>query len=122
MRRRTGLIVACVLVVAVPLLGYPAGLLARGGAVFPGSGSVCAPEAVPGRKVDVVFGRFAEMRDAVELGERARAVGFRGTEAVQDGCGRVVVRLHGVDSVEVGNEIRAEAATVGLHVKLELSR
>jgi hypothetical protein len=120
--RYTAAVVLAGATVAVPLLGYPAGLLVRGGAVFPGSGSVCAPAAAPGRKVDVVFGRFVEMRDAVELRERARAVGFRGTEAVQDGCGRVVVRLHGVDSVEVGNEIRAEAATVDLHATLELSR
>jgi hypothetical protein len=119
---RNGWFVACAIVIAVPLVGYPAVLLARGAVVFPTSAAACTPAPVADEKVDVVFGRFDSMQAALALRDRALGAGFQGTEAVTDRCGRTVVRLHGIESIDVGHEIQQEAATVDLHPSLELSR
>jgi hypothetical protein len=120
---RRSTIVCCALIVAVPLLGYPLALVATGGLPrFPTRAAACAPAPVGGQKVDVVFGRFDSLAPALPLRDRVLGFGFQGTEAVPDGCGRIVVRIHGVESIEVGKEIQAEAATVGFHPSLELSR
>jgi hypothetical protein len=110
-------------ILGVPLAGYPLALVASGGAPsFPSAVFQCAPPAVEGQKVDVVFGRFDTLRESIALRDRALSVGFQGTEAVPDDCGRVVVRIHGIKSIKVGKEIQAEAATVDLKPDLELSR
>ncbi len=120
-RRR--IIVSCAVIVGVPLLGYPLALAARGGVpTFPSRAAECAPPAVEGQKVDVVFGRFDTLAESATLQGQAIHFGFMGTEAVPDGCGRFVVRMHGMDSIKVGKEIQAEAATVGLKPTLERSR
>jgi hypothetical protein len=120
---RRSIILSCSLIVAVPLLGYPLALVATGGLPrFPTHAAACAPAPVGGQKVDVVFGRFDSLDEALPLRDQALGFGFQGTEAVPDGCGRVVVRLHGIESIEVGKEIQAEASTVDLHPRLELSR
>ena len=120
---RRQVIVTCAVVVCVPLVGYPLALVAHGGVpTFPSRASECSPPALEGQKVDVVFGRFDTLAESVVLRDRALSVGFMGTEAVPDGCGRFVVRMHGMDSIKVGKEIQGEAATVNLSPKLELSR
>jgi len=120
-RRRV--IVTCAVIVGVPLVGYPLALVASGGVpTFPSRAAECAPQAIEGQKVDVVFGRFDTLGESIPLRDRALSVGFQGTEAVPDGCGRFVVRIHGIDSITVGKEIQAEAATVDLKPGLERSR
>ena len=69
--------------------------------------------------MDVVFGRFDDPEAAAETSDRAVAVGFIGTEALPDGCGRWKVVLEGVPSLETAREIQAEAATVDLRPTLE---
>jgi len=54
------------------------------------------------------------------LRDRSLEVGFQGTEAAQDGCGRVRVAVDGIPSIAVGEEIVREARTVGLAPTLEL--
>jgi hypothetical protein len=120
---RRQVIATCAVIVGVPLLGYPLALVANGGAPrFPSRFAACEPAPVEGQKVDVVFGRFATLRESLALRDKALSVGFSGTESVPDGCGRIDVRIHGIESIKVGKEIQAEAATVGLKPWLELSR
>jgi hypothetical protein len=76
--------------------------------------------AVEGQHVDVVFGRFDDPESAVEARDRVVGVGFVGTDALGDGCGRWKVVLGGVPSLEIAREIQAEARTVDLDPTLEL--
>jgi hypothetical protein len=77
--------------------------------------------AVEGQRVDVVFSRFGDPDSADELRDHVLAVGFRGTEAIPDGCGRWKVVLESVPSLEIAGEIQTEAGMVDLHPTLELS-
>ena len=106
-------------IVLVPLLGYPLVTLAGGSPRFP-SRDECVRSPVEGQPVDVVFGRFDDPEVAAETSDRVVAVGFIGTEALPDGCGRWKVVLEGVPSLETAREIQAEAATVDLRPTLEL--
>ena len=108
-----------VAIVLVPLLGYPLVTLAGGSPRFP-SREECVRSAVEGQPVDVVFGRFGDPDSANETRDRVVGVGFIGTEALPDGCGRWKVVLESVPSVEIAREIQAEAATVDLRPTLEL--
>jgi hypothetical protein len=110
------------LVVAIaitPLLVYPIVSVAGGGPRFPARAE-CIQPAVEGRQVDVVWGRFDDSMEADALRERVVAVGFVGTEALPDGCGRWKVELDGVPSIEVAQEVQKEAASVDLRPTLEL--
>lgn len=108
-----------VAVVLVPLLAYPLATLAGGEPRWP-SRAECVHRVVEGRPVAVVFGRVDDPLAADELRDRVLAVGFKGTKAVADGCGRWKVVLDGVPTVTVGRGILAEAQTVRLRPTLEL--
>jgi hypothetical protein len=108
-----------VAIVVVPLLGYPLVTLAGGSPRFP-SREECVRPPVEGKPVDVIFGRFDDPELAAETRDRVVAVGFTGTEARPDGCGRWKVVLEDVPSLETSREIQAEAATVDLRPTLEL--
>jgi hypothetical protein len=108
-----------VAVALVPLVGYPIVTLAGGGARFP-SRHDCVRAAVSGEPVDVVYGRFDDPVAAQELLDRVLAAGFRGTQVTFDACGRWVVVLKDVPSLEVARGVREEAVTVGLAPTLEL--
>jgi len=108
-----------VAIVLVPLLGYPLVTLAGGSPRFP-SREECVRSPVEGQPVDLVFGRFDDPEVAAETADQVVAVGFIGTEAFPDGCGRWKVVLGGVPSLETAREIQAEAATVDLRPTLEL--
>jgi hypothetical protein len=108
-----------VAIVLVSLLGYPLATLAGGSPRFP-SRQECVRSAVEGQPVDAVFGRFDDPTSAVEARDRVVGVGFIGTEALPDGCGRWKVVLEGVPSLETAREVQNEAATVDLRPTLEL--
>lgn len=106
-------------IVLVALLAYPIVTLAGGAPRFP-TRSECVRPAVEGRSVDVVFGRFDDPLSAAELRDQTVSVGFIGTEALPDGCGRWKVVLEDVPSVDTAREIQREAGTVDLEPTLEL--
>ncbi len=115
-----GRVAVAAAIVLVPLLGYPLVTLAGGSPRFP-SPEECVRLPLEGKPVDLVFGRFDDPDSAVELRDRALSVGFIGTEALADGCGRWKVVLENVPTVAVAREIQEEAATVDLRPTLELA-
>ena len=115
--RRIGLAAA---IVAVPLLAYPAAILAADGLPRFPSRDECVRPAVRGQPVDVVFGRTDDAVSATDLRDRIVSVGFPGTEVVPDGCGRWKVVLEKVPSLDVARGVQREAATVDLAPTLEL--
>lgn len=116
MNRRAWLVAAVAL---IPLLVYPLASVAGGGLRFP-TPTECIRPAVDGEPVAAVFGRFDDPAEAEALRDSVVAVGFVGTEALPDGCGRWKVELDGVPSVEVAQELQKEAASVDLRPTLEL--
>lgn len=106
---------------AVVLLGvsYATVAFAGGGTYFP-SERDCVIAPVDGQPVQVVFGYRETFPEAIELRDHALEVGFLGTEASQDGCGRVRVAVGDVPSIRVGEEIVENARGVGLDPTLEL--
>ena len=115
----TGRLWAAVVVVLVPLLAYPIVTLSGGAPRFP-TRDECAHPAVEGAPVDIVYGRLDDPLEASRLRDRVVAVGFIGTEAVADGCGRWKVVLENVPSLEVAREVQEEAKGVDLSPTLEL--
>jgi hypothetical protein len=107
------------LVVVGLALVYPVVTLATGGGpTFP-TRDDCVREATANGEVDAVFGYFDSEAEAVEVRDRALEVGFTGTEAAWNGCGRVRVAVGPFPSVEVGQEFVEQARGVGLEVTLE---
>ena len=111
---------AAALVVAAPLLGYPAVVLADG-ARFP-SRDACVQIAPKGstETLDLVFGRRDTPREAEALRERVAGVGYVDAEVHLDGCGRWEVLYDGIETWEQGVSSRAEARGAGLDAELEL--
>lgn len=114
----TGRVGVAAAIVAVPLLGYPLVTVAGGSPPFPRD--ECARPAVDGQPVEVVYGRFDHPDAAAGFRDRVLELGFQGTEVMFDGCGQWKVVLEGVPSVEIAHELQAEAATVDLHLTVEL--
>lgn len=114
--------IVAALVVAIPLLAYPALVLADG-ARFP-SRDDCISVAAPNEEgeLDLVFGRRDTPADAEALLERVRGVGYVDAELRRDGCGRWIVLYDGIESYEQGLESRAEARRAGLDAELELEQ
>ena len=107
-------------IAAIPLLLYPLASVVGGAPRFP-SRDDCVRPAVEGQPVDLVYGRFDSPYEAQKfLEERVLASGFQGTEMLPDDCGRWRVVLTGVPSIEIAEEVRAEARTVELDPHLEL--
>jgi len=107
---------AAILVAALAV--YPAVTIARGKPRFP-SADDCVRAPVEGQKVRVVFGYRDTYPEAIAVRDRALEVGFQGTEAAQDGCGRVRVFLDDVPTRKIGEEIVREANTVDLQPTVE---
>ena len=106
-------------IVMAPLLGYPVFALAGGLPHFPADGD-CGPPPEEGRPVNVVFDRFDSPVEAEKERERVLAFGFVGTNVEPDDCGRWLVVLGNVPSVEVAREVAEEARSVDLDPALEL--
>jgi hypothetical protein len=104
--------------VALALVAYPAITVAGGSPRFPGYDDCIAPP-VESRRVRVVFGYAETYPQAIEIRDQALRVGFEGTEAAQDGCGRVRVALDDVPSLEIGQDVVEEARRAGLFPTLE---
>lgn len=111
---------AAALVLAAPLLGYPAVVLADG-ARFP-SRDDCVQLAPQGstEALDLVFGRRDTPREAEALRERVAGVGYVDAEVYLDGCGRWEVLYDGIETWSQGVSSRAEARGAGLDAELEV--
>ena len=114
---------AAAAIVAVPLLGYPALVLAGGGAKFP-SPDDCVHVAKPGESgdLDLVFGRRDTPAEANRLLEQVRGVGYVDAQVQADGCLRWKVVYTGIESYEQGASSRPEARGAGLDAELEIER
>lgn len=106
--------------VAALALVYPIVTLATGDPTFPERDDCARPAPADG-EVDAVFGYFESEAEAVEARDRALEVGFTGTEAEWNGCGRVRVAVGPFPSLQVGREFAEQARGVGLEVTLEPS-
>jgi hypothetical protein len=107
------------LVVAVAALAYPLAVLAFAGAPDFPSRDDCVLAPTGEGEYQVVFGYRDSELEALELRDRALAVGFQGTEISRDGCGRVRVAVDDIPSREVGEEVIRQARTVDLEPTLE---
>ena len=120
MRRSTARLVAAAIVV-VPLVGYPAVVLADG-ARFP-SAEDCVHVAEPGAtgNLDLVFGRRDTPAEADRLLEQVQRVGYRDAEVQGDGCLRWKVVYTGIESYAQGASSAAEARGAGLRPQIEIA-
>jgi hypothetical protein len=105
-------------VVGAVALAYALAVLAGGAPRFP-SRSECVHPARADGNLEVVFGRFERAAEASELLEKVLAVGFKGSQVEPDGCGLLKVAVHGIPTLAVGEEVLAEARSVGLDPSLE---
>lgn len=105
----------------VVALAYPLGVVAGGLPRVPSRADCVRPATHEGEGLEVVFGHLSSLREATDLQARALKVGFQGTQVTHDGCGRYKVAIPGVPSIKVGEEIIAEARSVGLEATLEQS-
>lgn len=108
-------------IVVVPLLAYPAALVA-GGVRFP-SREDCVRVAPVGStaELDLVFGRRDTPAAAEELRAKVAGVGYVGAEVRPDACGRWEVVYDGIDNYAQGASSAAEAHGAGLEAWLEIA-
>jgi hypothetical protein len=113
---------AAVAIVAIPLVLYPAVVLAGGGATFPMPPS-CVRIAPVGStdELDLVFGRRDTETAAEVLAEKVRGVGYSLAEARPDGCGRWKVVYDGIDDYAQGASSAEQARAAGLEAELEIA-
>jgi hypothetical protein len=119
-RRSTARLVAAAIVV-VPLVGYPAVVLA-GGARFP-SAEDCVHVAAPGATgdLDLVFGRRDTRAEADAFLAQVRKVGYVDAQVQEDGCLRWKVVYTGIESYAQGASSAAEARGAGLDPRIEVA-
>lgn len=112
--------VAASLVLAVPLVGYPAAVAADG-MRFP-SQSDCVRIAPTGSTdpLDLVFGRRDSPDEAEALREKVAAVGYVDAEVRPDGCARWKVLYDGIAFYAQGESSRTQARGAGLEAELEI--
>ena len=118
-RSRTKLLAAAI--VAVPLVVYPAVVLANG-VHFP-SADDCVHVAKPGEQgdLDLVFGRRDTPAEAEQLLQQVQHVGYVDAEVQADGCLRWKVVYTGIESYEQGASSAAEARGAGLSPQIEIA-
>jgi len=116
---RTAVLLATAIMV-VPLVGYPL-VVGADGVRFPSvDDCVRVAERADEGELDLVFGRRDTPKEAAELLDRVRGVGYVDAVVLGDGCGRWKVLYDGIESYEQGLESRAEARGAGLEAELEL--
>ena len=120
MRRSTARLVAAA-IVAVPLVGYPAVVLADGARVP--SAEDCVHVAQPGATgdLDLVFGRRDTPAEADELLAQVQKVGYVDAQVQGDGCMRWKVVYTGIESYAQGASSAAEARGAGLDPRIEIA-
>ncbi len=107
--------------VAAPLVAYPAVVLADG-ARFP-SPDDCVRVAPPGstEELDLVFGRRDTPAEANAFLERVRDVGYADALVRPDACGRWEVLYDRIEDYAQGASSAAEARGAGLDAHLEIA-
>ena len=120
--RRSNARLAAAAIVVVPLVGYPAAVLAGGGARFPSSED-CVHVAQPGATgdLDLVFGRRDTPAEADALLAQVQKVGYVDAQVQGDGCLRWKVVYTGIESYEQGASSAAEARGAGLQAQIEIA-
>ncbi len=108
-------------IVVVPLVGYPAVVLADG-ARFP-SAEDCVHVAKPGESgdLDLVFGRRDTPAEANALLEQVSTSAIVDAEVQGDGCLRWKVVYTGIESYAQGASSAAEARGAGLRPQIEIA-
>lgn len=108
-------------IVAVPLVAYPAVVLADG-ARFP-SQEDCVHVAPAGstEELDLVFGRRDTPAAAEQLLKEVQGVGYVDAEVRPDACGRWRVLYDGIADYAQGTSSAHEARGAGLEAWLELA-
>jgi hypothetical protein len=105
-------------ILAAAAVAYPVAVLATGAPRFPSRGE-CVHAATTDGSIDAVFGRF-RTRDAAESELRhVLAVGFKGSQVENDGCGLLKVVVHGIPTLAAGRAFVQEAAHAGADATLE---
>ena len=115
-RRRIGLSAA---IVAIPLLAYPAVTLAEGAPRFPTRDECSRVATADAADLEVVYGRFADQRDAEERLAALTGVGFVGAEVEFDACGRWKVSYDAIDSLAEGEALAAQVRDAGFDARVE---
>jgi hypothetical protein len=69
--------------------------------------------------LNAVFGHRRTRSAAANLKAKAEAVGFRGLDVQQDGCGDWEVDLRGLKTESQRRDFRSEAARVGFQIRFE---
>jgi len=114
--RRVGLAAA---IVVVPLLAYPVVAVAGGAPRFPTRDECSRPATADAPDLEVVYGRFDDLRAADELLAKLTDVGFVGAETGFDPCGRWKVSYDAIDSLEQGEALAAEVRKAGFEAQVE---
>jgi hypothetical protein len=112
--------IAAILVVVLPLLVYPALVLADGARLPSREDCVRVAPSGSTEALDLVFGRRDTPQAAEELLAKAVGVGYVDAEVRGDGCGRWKVLYDGITSYEQGSSSVAEARGAGLEAWLEV--
>ena len=110
------------LIVAIPLVLYPAVILAGGSPRFP-SADDCVRVAPVGttERVDLVFGRRDSAAAANVLLRQVQHVGYVDAVVELDACGRWKVLYNRIENYQQGASSAAEARGAGLDAQLELA-
>jgi hypothetical protein len=106
------------LVILALALAYPVVTLATGQPSFP-TRDDCVQPATSDGDIDAVFGYFDDERAAIQMRDRALAVGFEGTSLAWNACGRIRVAVGGISTLDVGREFLEQARGAGFEVTLE---
>jgi hypothetical protein len=114
--RRIGLATA---IVVVPLLAYPAAVVAGGAPRFPTRGDCAQPATADAPDLDVVYARLDDPLAAQALLDRLTAVGFVGAEIEFDACARWKVFYDGIESLAQGEALAAEVRAAGFDARVE---
>ena len=106
-------------IVVVPLLAYPVAAMAGGAPRFPTRDECSRPATADAPDLEVVYGRFDDLRAADELLAKLTDVGFVGAETGFDPCGRWKVSYDAIESLEQGEALAAEVRKAGFEAQVE---
>lgn len=112
--------IAAVLVAVLPLLVYPALVLADGARLPSREDCVRVAPAGSTEALDLVFGRRDTPQEAEELLQQVAGVGYVDAVVRGDGCGRWKVLYDGIESYSQGASSAEQARDAGLEAEIEI--
>ena len=112
---------AAAIVVAIPMLAYPLGVLAADGTPrFPTRNECVQVATEDGPDLDVVYGRFGDPTAAERLLAALTRVGFVGAAVELDACGRWRVSYDAIESLAQGEALAKQVRAAGFDARVEL--